>query len=189
MKNKVETLRTFYLYLLSLTGALMLIFGIGSLSNSLIDIYVNPNRYINAYEYQSIARDIVLVIIGIIILIYHWRILRIEKRIGHSENNVENTNMNFWEALFFYSLSFVGILLLSFSLASVAGGFFDVEYPANYNPIKGQNEIQYLKTNIAIIIQNAIRAVIGLIVWLLSWGRIQKAQQRKDIKETKGDES
>lgn len=188
MKNKVETLRTFYLYLLSLTGALMLIFGIGSLSNSLIDIFVGTNGYIYAYEYQTIARNIVLVIIGIIILTYHWRILRIEKRIGHLENNVENANMNFWEALFFYSLSFIGILLLSFSLASVAGGFFNAEYPPNYSPIKGQNELQYLKISITIIIQSAISAVIGLVVWLLGWTRIQKAQQHKDIKEKKGDE-
>ena len=185
MKNdRTETLRTVYLYAVSFAGVLMIIFGIIGFSNSIIDLLIKdtstvPN-YNNIYALSSIARETTSTTLGILILIYHWNIIKKEHRIGKRELSEANPSMNFWEALFFYILSFTGILLFSLSLASLAGAFFSVQYPTPFEPLNPGEKIPtetapIVFADIRLILQRTIQVGVGFVLWIISWLRIQSS--------------
>jgi uncharacterized membrane protein len=188
MKNKVETIRSIYLYLVSLVGVLMIVFGLISFVNQLLTILIPQGvtqgsvNYEFYYSIQGIAREITFVFLGIALFAYHWRLIVKEHRIGKRDAELEGeSSMNFFEALFFYALSFIGIMVLSFSFASFVSNFFFVN-DVSIKPLDpNANPSQILPTiapNIRLIVQSGIASIIGLIVWLLSFAHIQNTYKK-----------
>jgi hypothetical protein len=182
MKNKAEIVRSIYLYLVSLTGILMTVFSIINLSNNLLDYFFREQQYYD-YNYliNSSVRGLAFLIIGLLFFIYHWRLITHEKRIGKREEFVEvETKMNLFESIFFYALSYAGLMIFSIAFASFLAGFAYVSYiekPISTNPSS------QISVNLKSIIQGLIAMVVGAALWLLGWRHIQKAYAQSTKEE------
>jgi len=191
MKNKAEIVRSIYLYLVSLTGVLMTVFSIINLSNNLLDYFFREQQYYDySYLINSSVRGLAFLIIGLLFFIYHWRIITHEKRIGKREEIIEvETKMNLFESIFFYALSYAGLMIFAFAFASFLTGFAYVTYiekppiPESGIPANPSSQVS---VNLKSIIQGIIAMVVGAVLWLLGWRHIQKAyaQVTKEEKST-----
>jgi amino acid permease len=189
VKNKVETVRNIYLYLISLAGILMIIFGLIGFVNQLLTQLIPQTVSKGAYDYsyyysiQGMVRSITFVFLGVALFAYHWRLIVREHRIGRRDIELENeTSMNFFEALFFYIVSFIGIMVLSFAFASFVSNFFYVQ--SNYTVPASPNEAPvelppYFGPDVLSIVQDAIAAVIGAVVWLLAFAHVQNSYKKE----------
>lgn len=183
MKNKAETIRSIYLYLVSLTGTLMIVFSIINLSNNLLNYFFREQQY---YEYtyliNSGVRDLAFLIIGLLFFIYHWKLITREKRIGKRTEIVKvETKMNLFESIFFYALSYASLLIFAFAFASFLTGFAYVKYIENPKIVESPPTTQLI-VDLKSIIQGLIAMIVGVVLWLLSWRHIQKsyAQSTKE---------
>lgn len=183
MKDKTEIVKNLFLYLTSIAGVLMIIFGVISASNALINIvipqYGQENEPYNiqsmaTYNIQSMARSVAFIISGLLIFFYHWRLARREKENQKMEEKPQlSTNMNFGESIFFYSLSFIGIMISSFAFASLLSGFFWVEYPVP-TP-ENAITVPFITKNLNTILNSIINFLIGVGVWLFSWMHVKRS--------------
>lgn len=198
MKNKVETVRNIYLYLISLVGILMIIFGLIGFVNQLLSQLIPQTAYQEAYDYsyyysiQGMVRSITFVFLGIVLFAHHWRLIVREHRIGKRDVELESeTSMNFFEALFFYVVSFIGIMVFSFAFASFVSNFFYVQsnYTVPANPAESPVELPpVFGPDVRSIVQAAIAALIGMVVWLLAFNHIQTSYKKElpPAKDTEG---
>jgi len=187
MKNRAEIVRSIYLYLVSLTGILMTVFSIINLSNNLLDYFFREQQYYD-YNYliNSSVRGLAFLIIGLLFFIYHWRLITHEKRIGKREEFVEvETKMNLFESIFFYALSYAGLMIFAFAFASFLTGFANVNYIEKPIPASGiqANPVSQISVNLKSIIQGLIAMVVGAVLWLLGWRHIQKAYAQSTKEE------
>ncbi len=190
MKNKVETVRSIYLYLLSLVGVIMIIFGLISFVNQLLTVLIPssiPQGDINYelyYSIQGMVRNISFIIVGIVLLVYHWKLILKEHRIGKRDlENESESSMNLFEAIFFYLLSFIGLMVFSFSLASFASNFFFIKetYAVPVKPDTNLTPIPpTIGPNVRYIVQSGIASIIGLVVWLLGFTHIHETYKNPD---------
>lgn len=176
MKNKAEVLRSIYLYLVSLTGILMVVFGIISMSDSLLNYFLREGQ---TFEFSLLINQIVtaasFLIVGISFFVYHWRIIVREKRIGKRPETLElETKMNLFESIFFYALSYAGLMIFAFAFSQFLTGFAYFQYIEE--PVKSNGTpASTLTINLRSIIQGLIAMIIGAVLWLLSWRHIQNS--------------
>ncbi|MGC9124651.1 MAG: DUF5671 domain-containing protein [Caldisericaceae bacterium] len=199
MKNKVETVRSVYLYLVSLAGVLMIVFGLISFANELLNQLIPQTISSGGYNYsyyytiQNLARSIAFVFIGIALFAYHWRLIVREHRIGKRDVELESeTSMNLFEALFFYIVSFIGIMVLSFAFASFVSNFFYVKsnYTIPANPNENPVELPpNFGPDLRSIVQAGVSAIIGLAVWALAFTHVQRSYKTSLPPQSTNDET
>jgi hypothetical protein len=88
--------------------------------------------------------------------------------------NEEKTD--FLRNLFFYIISFIGLMIFIFSIVGVITSFFSVGYPQFPTGV-GKEPIMpepYLHVNVRSLINSGTGAVVGFLVWFFSWRTIQK---------------
>ena len=183
MYSKTEVLRSIYLYLVSLVGVIMLVFSLIAASRSGIN-FVFRSSGKNLYFVSEIARDIAAILAGLFLFLFHWNIIKNEGRFGSNTFRKSQGDDNFWGNLFFYIVSFVGLMVLVFSFIGIIGSLFSVNYVAvpmnsNTNPkLPGASKLpipnEYLHINVKSLLQNSVSFIIGLIVWLFPWNALQK---------------
>ena len=187
MKNRAEIVRSIYLYLVSLNGILMTVFSIINLSNNLLYYFFREQQYYDySYLINASVRDLAFLIIGLLFFIYHWRLITHEKRIGKREEFVEvETKMNLFESIFFYALSYAGLMIFAFAFASFLTGFAYVNYIEKPIPASGiqANPVSQISVNLKSIIQGLIAMIVGAVLWLLGWRHIQKAYAQSTKEE------
>jgi len=82
---------------------------------------------------------------------------------------------DFWRNLFFYIVSFIGLMIFIFSIVSVISSFFSVGYPVYKPPLPGTSEpVPYIHVDVRSLINNGTGAVVGFFMWFFSWRTIQK---------------
>ncbi len=189
MKNKIEILRSIYLFLLSLVGIVMAVFGLMSATSSVVDIIYKPD---SLYRVSSLASSSFALVVGTFIFIFHWAIIKREGRLGSAEGKIYQSDENFWSNFFFYAVAFIGLMIVSFSFISLGSGIFHVNYskppmvkpnsPGEKLPIPNAN----ISPNMEEIIKSAISFVIGFFVWISPWKIIAKLRKESLIHETQG---
>ncbi|MGB9833312.1 MAG: hypothetical protein ACPLPP_07395, partial [Caldisericum exile] len=112
MKNKVDIVRNIYLFGVSIIGIIFLIIGILRIVDAFSFIYFSSEgiKTEHLYYYQNLYQGIVMALLGLLIFIFHWYFIVKEKRLGKMRNIEYESSMNFFEAIFFYLLSFIGII-------------------------------------------------------------------------------
>ena len=91
---------------------------------------------------------------------------------------------DFLRSLFFYIVSFVGLMIFIFSIVSFVSGFFSVGYPVSKPPLPGTSEpvpppTPYPQVDVRTLINSGTAAVVGFFVWIFSWRTIQKEHTEK----------
>lgn len=84
---------------------------------------------------------------------------------------------DFLRNLFFYIVSFIGLMIFIFSIVSFISGFFSVGYPRLPEPNMGKElamPAPYLQVDVRSLINSGTGAVVGFFVWFFSWRSIQK---------------
>ncbi len=82
---------------------------------------------------------------------------------------------DFLRNLFFYIVSFIGLMIFIFSIVSVISSFFSVGYPTKVPvPDMGSMPAPYLQVDVRSLINSGTGAVVGFFVWFFSWRSIQK---------------
>ena len=181
MHSKTEVLRSIYLYLVSLVGVIMLVFSLIVASRSGINFIFRGSGK-DLYFISEVARDTAAILAGLFLFLFHWNIIKNEGRFGSNTIHKVQSDDNFWGNLFFYIVSFVGLMVLVFSFIGIVGSLFAVNYvpvPMNSNPkIPGASKPpipnEYLHINVKSLLQNSVSFIIGLIVWLFPWNTLQK---------------
>lgn len=190
MKNKAEIVRSVYFYLVALTGILMVVFSIISISNSLLNFFFREGEDLS-WLLNSTLRSVAFLISGIFFFAFHWGFIVKEKRIGKRPENFEpKTRMNLFESIFFYALSYAGLMIFAFSFSGFLSNFAYVQYLEKTVPMP-EDMTNYvpqtqLTVNIKYIIQNLIAMIIGAILWVISFTHTQKSYTKEDsIEENK----
>lgn len=80
---------------------------------------------------------------------------------------------DFLRNLFFYIVSFIGLMIFIFSIVSVISSFFSVGYPKVPAPEMGSMPA-YRQVDVRSLINSGTGAVVGFFVWFFSWRSIQK---------------
>ena len=89
---------------------------------------------------------------------------------------------DFWRNLFFYIVSFIGLMIFMFSIISFVTGFFSVEYPEPpiSKPVHGAiPPTPHLHIDVRSLINSGTAAIVGFFLWIFSWGTIQKEHNEK----------
>ncbi len=188
--NKTEILRSIYLFIVSLIGIIMVIFGLISATYSVVDIIYRSD---SLYRVSSLASGAFAVAVGLFIFIFHWAIIKREGRLGTLKGKAYQLDENFWGNFFFYAVAFVGLMVMSFSFISLGSAIFHVNYskipmskpsvPGEMPPIPKVN----IYPNMERIIKSVISIGIGFFAWILPWrvvGRIGKENLRSEAKGT-----
>lgn len=188
MKNKAEIVRSVYLYLVALTGILMIVFSIINISNSLLNFFFREGEDLS-WLLNSTLRSIAFLISGIFFFAFHWGFIVKEKRIGKRPENFElETKMNLFESIFFYALSYAGLMIFAFSFSGFLSNFAYVQYLEKTVPEDMTNYVPQtqLTVNIKYIIQNLIAMIIGAVLWVISFTHTQKSYVKgEEIQESK----
>jgi len=179
--NKVDIVRNIYLFGVSLIGIIFFLSGLISLISQLTTLYFPPpgmigNNIEDLYTYQRIYSDLVFLLVGLLLFVLHWYFVVKERRLGKIENIQYESNLNFFESIFFYELSFVGIVIFILSCRGIVEGFFNVVYPPPKMDALGkiiEESIPYIKKDIGRIINSTISLIIGLITFLIGFLRTQ----------------
>ncbi len=192
MHSKTEVLRSIYLYLVSLVGVIMLIFSFIAASRHGIG-FVFRGSGKDLYFVSEVARDIAAILAGLLLFLSHWNIIKNEGRFSSNTFRKVQNDDNFWGNLFFYIVSFVGLMIFVFSFISVVGSFFSVNYVDV--PITPEQKISgapkptipdsYLSVDVKSLLQSIASSVVGLVVWMLSWGTLQKLRM-SELKNYEG---
>lgn len=188
MKNKAEIVRSVYLYLVALTGILMLVFGIINISNNLLNFFFREGEDLN-WLLNSILRSVAFLISGAFFFAYHWRYIVKEKRIGKRPEGFElETRMNLFESIFFYALSYAGLMIFAFSFSGFLSSFAYVQYiekPIS-EEMKEYISQSQLQINWKYVIQNLISMAIGVILWIICFTHAQKSYlKEEEVQENK----
>ncbi len=181
MYSKTEVLRSIYLYLVSLVGVVMLIFSfIAASQHSISFVFGGSGK--DLYFVSEVARDIAAILAGLLLFLSHWNIIKKEERFGPGTLSKTQNDVNFWGNLFFYIVSFIGLMIFVFSFIAIIDSFFSVNYvdvPITPNQkISGAPKLtipdSYLSVNVKSLLQSVTSFVVGFVVWLFSWGTLQK---------------
>jgi len=94
---------------------------------------------------------------------------------------------DFLRSLFFYIVSFVGLMIFIFSIVNFISGFFSVGYPVSKPPLPltpGTSEpvpppVPYIQVDVRSLINSGTAAVVGFFLWIFSWRIIQKEHTEK----------
>ena len=181
MKSKTEILRSIYLFLVSLIGVTLIIFGLISISTSLIDVIFKKPDYV--YKLSKLLNSGFSVLIGLFVFGFHWSIIKREGRLSSSDNRALQSDENFWGNLFFYSVSFIGLMIMIFSFISIGSAILKVNYsampPKSISPSNKltPKEVARVYTDIEAALKSSISFVIGLFSWLLPWTAIKKIRK------------
>ncbi len=81
---------------------------------------------------------------------------------------------DFWRNLFFYIVSFIGLMIFIFSIVGVSSSFFSVGYPKMPAPEMGSMPAPYLHVDVRSLINSGTGAVVGFFMWFFTWRTIQK---------------
>lgn len=84
---------------------------------------------------------------------------------------------DFLRSLFFYIISFIGLIIFMFSLVSFVTGFFSVQYPQPPLPKPKPGTPlpkPYLHIDARSLINSGTAATVGFFLWIFSWRTIQK---------------
>ncbi len=181
MKNKVEIVRNIYLFGVSLTGIVMFLASVIKLVHYIIVIYFPSEKFNmgidqNFYLKQDFIRSVVFIVIGLLLFLTHWYLIVKEKRLGKTENILYESNLGFFESIFFYALAYIGITIFSSSLAGIANGFYHVVYPPPEMDATGKiikESSPYITRDIGQIIESSIGFVIGIITFLIGFLKTQ----------------
>ena len=73
---------------------------------------------------------------------------------------------DFWKNLFFYIVSFIGLMIFIFSIVSFISGFFNVSYPVY--------PVSNIHIDVRSLIDNGTATVVGFFMWFFTWRTIQK---------------
>ncbi len=92
---------------------------------------------------------------------------------------MDKEKSEFLRNLFFYIISFVGLMIFVFSIVSFITGFFSVGYPKPpiSKPMPGTEPVipkPYLHIDARSLISGGTGTVVGFFVWIFSWRTIQK---------------
>ncbi len=188
MKNKAEIVRSVYLYLVALTGILMLVFSVINISNNLLNFFFRQGEDLN-WLLNSILRSVAFLISGAFFFAYHWRYIVREKRIGKRPEGFElETRMNLFESIFFYALSYAGLMIFAFSFSGFLSSFAYVQYiekPVSEEMKEFSSQSQ-LQINYKYVIQNLISMAIGVILWMICFAHAQKSYAKgEEVQESK----
>ncbi len=175
MKNKVDIVRNVYLFGMSLIGVIFIIIGLIGISNSLVSIYFPQQAYeSNLWAMNELYTSIVSAVCGLMVFIFHWYYIIKEKRLGRIENIQYESDMNFFEAIFFYLLAFLGIMVFLISIRGVVGGFYHIQYPPP-EVDKAGNIIKeskpYITADVSEIVSSSVRSLIGIITFIIGFLR------------------
>jgi uncharacterized membrane protein len=188
MKNKVDIVRNVYLFGVSLIGIIFLIVGLIRITNSLTSIYFpKVGQGVDMiYQYKNLYEAIVMAVVGILVFAFHWYFIVKEKRLGRLSQIQNESSMNLFEAIFFYLLSFVGIMIFMTSLISMVGGFYSIQYPPPQID-KGGNIMKesapYVEKDIAQIVRSGISTLIGLATFVIGFARSQISMKKGENTE------
>ncbi len=169
MKSKTKILRSVYLYTVSLIGLITFVFALIKGSNVLIDILLKNSQ---GYVYSNLFSSVFAIIGGLFVFLFHWKIVTNERNTGSPAKNDED----FWASLFFYIVSFVGIMIVLFSFINFGSNIVKADYhyptvkPGAKNPPK-PNVTYY--TDIRGMIKSTVSFIIGLFVWLLPYSKVR----------------
>ena len=183
MKNKTDVLRSIYLYAVSLVGLITFIVALISGSNLLVDIIAKSRPY----AYSSLFSSIFAFIGGLFIFLYHWKIIVREGRLGKNKREVKETEEDFWGSLFFYIVSFIGIIIVLSSFIGFGSNIMKANYsyknvPSNPGQkIPAEPKVTYAP-NVEGMIKSAVSMIIGLFVWLVPYLRIEKEYKKNEDK-------
>jgi hypothetical protein len=189
MKNKVDIVRNVYLFGVSLIGIIFLIVGLIMITNLLISIYFpKTGQYVDMlYQYKNLYEAIVMAVVGILVFAFHWYFIVKEKRLGRLSQIQYESSMNLFEAIFFYLLSFVGIMIFMASLIGMVGGFYSIQYPPPQIVDKSGNIIKestpYVEKDIAEILRTGISTLIGLVTFVIGFARSQISMKKVENTE------
>ena len=84
---------------------------------------------------------------------------------------------DFWRNLFFYIVSFIGLMIFIFSIVSFISSFFSVGYPRLPEPYMDKEPAMYapyLHVDVRSLINSGTGAVVGFFMWFFTWRTIQK---------------
>ncbi|MCD6427948.1 MAG: hypothetical protein J7L03_07640 [Caldisericaceae bacterium] len=185
MKNKTDVLRSIYLYAVSLVGLVTFVVGLLHGSNLLIDMLAK-SRNID-YLYSELFSSIFAFLGGLFIFLYHWKIIVREGRLGKNKREVKETEEDFWGSLFFYIVSFIGIIIVLSSFIGFGSNIMKANYsyknvPSNPGQkIPAEPKVTYAP-NVEGMIKSAVSMIIGLFVWLVPYLRIEKEYKKNEDK-------
>lgn len=190
MKNKAEIVRSVYLYLVSLTGVLMIVLSIISVSNNLLNYFFREGQEFG-WLINSALSSAAYLIAGVFFFSYHWKLIIKEKRIGRRTEVAESeSKMNLFESIFFYALSYAGLMIFAVSLSGFLSSFAYVKYLESPTPEGGYG---YTSTAIEInykhMIQSIIAMAIGITLWIIAFLHCQRSYSRdsKDVTQEKNE--
>jgi len=188
MKNKVDIVRNVYLFGVSLIGIIFLIVGLIRITNSLTSIYFpKVGQGVDMiYQYKNLYEAIVMAVVGILVFAFHWYFIVKEKRLGRLSQIQYESSMNLFEAIFFYLLSFVGIMIFMTSLISMVGGFYSIQYPQAQIDKSGniiKESAPYVEKDIAEILRSGISTLIGLATFVIGFARSQFSMKKVENTE------
>ncbi len=86
---------------------------------------------------------------------------------------------DFLRNLFFYIVSFIGLMIFIFSIVSFISGFFSVGYPKVPAPGMGGMPAPYLHVDVRSLIDSGTATVAGFFMWFFSWRIIRKEHYTK----------
>ncbi|BAL81368.1 hypothetical protein [Caldisericum exile] len=188
MKNKVDIVRSIYLFYVSLTGVIFLIVGLIKTTNALTSIYYPGTEiWYNKYFYfKDLYEGIVMTFLGLIIFLFHWYFIVKEKRLGKISDIQYESSMNFFEAIFFYLLCYVGITIFIISSINLVSGFYNINYPPPVIDESGKiikESTPYVTKDIGKIIRSIISMIIGFITFLIGFIRVQLSMKKIEKQE------
>jgi hypothetical protein len=89
VKNKSETLRTFYLYGVGIVTIVMLVFGVIAFTSEVLNlVFLRAGEASEwAYSIRDIVRNASLIVVGGLMFLYHWKIISGER---HAKKGVKS---------------------------------------------------------------------------------------------------
>ncbi len=185
MKNRTDVLRSIYLYAVSLVGLITFVVALLSGSNLLIDILTKGKDV--SYAYSGLFSSLFAFAGGFFIFWYHWRIITKEGRFGRKEREIKETEEDFWGTLFFYIVSFIGIVIVLSSFIRFGSNIMKANYsykdvvPNPGQKIPSEPKVTYAP-NVEGMIKSVVSMVIGLFVWLIPYLRVEKEYRKNEDK-------
>lgn len=183
--NKVDHVRSIYLFGVSLIGVILLITSIIQITYSLTAIYFpldsKDSISVDLFHFRILYDNIVIFVYGLFIFVFHWFFVVKEGRLGKRTELKYESSMNLFEAIFFYLLAFVGIIVLIFSLPQIVNGFYYIEYPPPVLDKNGGVMVEskpFIRTDTATIIKGVVSSLIGLITFLSGFLRSQFSMKK-----------
>jgi hypothetical protein len=138
------------------------------------------------YQYKNLYEAILMAVVGILVFAFHWYFIVKEKRLGRLSQIQYESSMNLFEAIFFYLLSFVGIMIFMTSLISMVGGFYSIQYPPPQIDKSGniiKESTPYVEKDIAQIVRSCISTLIGLVTFAIGFARSQISMKKVENTE------